>query len=648
MNSEKVGRNTEYNAEQIQVLEGLDAVRKRPGMYIGTTSTRGLHHLVFEIVDNSIDEALAGFADKIEITIEEGNIISVRDNGRGMPIDMHPKMKIPAVEVIHTVLHAGGKFGGGTYKVSGGLHGVGASVVNALSERFTVYVKRDSKIYKIAFSKGKTVEKLAECTDPAIVERMSDSESGTYTVFLADNTIFDDLNYEFQPLEARIRELAFLNKGIHISIEDKREGRERRTEFHYEGGIIEFVKHLNENKKKLHSNIIYSESEGVGNVTEIAMQYTESYAESIFTFANNINTHEGGSHLSGFRAALTRVINDYARKRGILKEKDENLSGEDVREGLTAVISVKLEDPQFEGQTKTKLGNAEMRSAVDTAVAETLEVFFEENPADAKVIIEKCLQSAKARMAARKARELTRRKGALDNMDLPGKLYDCTEQDPSKAEIFLVEGDSAGGTAKGARDRYHQAILPLRGKILNIEKTSMHRVLSSESITSMISAFGCGIGEDFDISKLRYDKIFIMTDADVDGAHIRTLLLTFFFRLMKPLIENGHVKIALAPLYKVKKGKNEQYFYSDEELNNYLDAEGRQGVAIQRYKGLGEMNDVQLWETTMDPERRIIKTVSIEDAVEADRMFALLMGSDVAPRREFIEENAKYVENLDI
>lgn len=640
--------SSNYNAEQIQVLEGLEAVRKRPGMYIGSTSLRGLHHLVFEIVDNSIDEALAGFANKIEIVIEKGNYVTVKDNGRGMPIDIHPKLGIPAVEVIHTVLHAGGKFGGGSYKVSGGLHGVGASVVNALSEKFFVYVKRDREIHRISFSKGKTVDKLSLCRDEDIRRIMEDSESGTYTVFLADSTIFDELEYEFASLESRIRELAFLNKGIELSIEDRREGKERRSVFKYDGGITEFVRHLNENKKKLHDDVIYSETQNEGNVTEVALQYTESYSESIFTFANNINTHEGGVHLSGFKSALTRVINDYARKKGILKEKEENLSGEDVREGLTAVISVKLEDPQFEGQTKTKLGNADMRIIVDNAVSKTLDIYFEENPSKAKTIIEKCLQSAKARMAARKARDLTRRKGALDNMDLPGKLYDCTESDPKKTEIFLVEGESAGGTAKKARDRFFQAILPLRGKIMNIEKTSMHRILNSDTITSMITAFGCGIGEEFDIDKLRYDKIFIMTDADVDGAHIRTLILTFFFRLMKPLIENGNVQIALPPLFKVKKGKVEKYFYSDEDLELYLEREGRQGVTIQRYKGLGEMNADQLWDTTMNPEVRTIKTVTIDDAVEADRIFTLLMGEEVDPRRTFIEENAKYVKNLDI
>ncbi len=646
----EINKNIEnsYNAEQIQVLEGLEAVRKRPGMYIGSTSIRGLHHLVFEIVDNSIDEALAGYASKISVVISEGNYISVKDDGRGMPIDIHPKLGIPAVEVIHTVLHAGGKFGGGSYKVSGGLHGVGASVVNALSNEFVVYVKREGKVYRIAFSKGKTTEKLSVCDDPAILEIMSSSASGTYTVFLADDTIFDELEYDFAPLESRIRELAFLNKGIEISIEDRRVGKEKKSVFHYEGGITEFVKHLNENKKKLQENIIYSETVNETNITEIAMQYTETYSESIYSFANNINTHEGGVHLSGFKTALTRVINDYARKKNILKEKDENLSGEDCREGLTAVISVKLEEPQFEGQTKTKLGNAEMRNIVDSALTKTLEVYFEENPSQAKIIIEKCLQSAKARLAARKARELTRRKGALDNMDLPGKLYDCTESDPKKTEIYLVEGDSAGGTAKSARDRFFQAILPLRGKIMNIEKTNMHRILSSDTITSMISAFGCGIGEDFDIEKLRYDKIFIMTDADVDGAHIRTLILTFFFRLMRPLIENGNVQIALPPLYKVMRGKSEKYFYSDEELEAHLEKEGRQGIRIQRYKGLGEMNAEQLWETTMNPEVRTIKTVTIDDAVEADRVFTLLMGEDVDPRRAFIEQNAKYVRNLDI
>lgn len=531
--------------------------------------------------------------------------------------------------------------------MSGGLHGVGASVVNALSDEFTVYVKREKKIYKISFSKGKTVQKLTECADAQIVEAMKDQESGTYTEFLADSDIFDEMDYEFSSLESRIRELAFLNKGIELSIEDRREGKEKKSVFKYDGGISEFIKHLNENKKKLQDDIIYSETVNEGNITEVAMQYTETYSESIFSFANNINTHEGGVHLSGFKTALTRVINDYARKKGILKEKDENLSGEDVREGLTAIISVKLEDPQFEGQTKTKLGNAEMRIIVDNAVAKMLDIYFEENPAQAKIIIEKCLQSAKARLAARKARDLTRRKGALDNMDLPGKLYDCTERDPKKTEIFLVEGESAGGTAKAARDSFFQAILPLRGKIMNIEKTNMHRILSSDSIISMVSAFGCGIGEEFDIEKLRYDKIFIMTDADVDGAHIRTLILTFFFRLMRPLIENGNVQIAIPPLFKVKRGKTEKYFYTDDELDLHLEKEGRQGVTIQRYKGLGEMNAEQLWETTMNPENRTLLRVNIDDAAQADDIFNILMGEKVEPRRDFIESNAKYAQNID-
>lgn len=639
--------NNNYNADQIQVLEGLEAVRKRPGMYIGSTSLRGLHHLVYEIVDNSIDEALAGFAKTIKINIEKGNYISVIDDGRGMPIDNHPKMDIPAVEVIHTVLHAGGKFGGGTYKVSGGLHGVGASVVNALSEQFDVFVKRNDKVYEIKFERGMTTTKLRESSDPEIKSKLN-FETGTMTRFLADTTIFDEMNFDFSVLESRMRELAFLNKGIKIAIEDHRKGQEKISEFKYDGGIVEFVEYLNMHRKPLHENIVYNENVIDGSTIEVAFQYTDSYSENIFAFANNINTHEGGTHLSGFRAALTRNINDYGRRKGLIKEKDENLTGEDVREGITAVLSVKLEEPQFEGQTKTKLGNSEIRALVDTTLSNLLDVYFEENPNDTKIIIEKCLQSAKAREAARKARDLTRRKGVLDSLNLPGKLYDCTERDPAKSEIFIVEGESAGGTAKNGRDRYFQAILPLRGKIMNVEKTNMHRILNSETIISMISAFGCGIGEEFDIEKLRYHKIFIMTDADVDGAHIRTLILTFFFRFMRPLIENGNVQIALPPLYKAKKGRRENYFYSDEELELFLEKEGRQGFTIQRYKGLGEMDAVQLWDTTMNPDVRTIKTVTIDDGLQADRIFNILMGEKVEPRREFIETHAQYVSNLDI
>ena len=635
--------NQAYNADQIQVLEGLEAVRKRPGMYIGSTSARGLHHLVYEIVDNSIDEALAGYCKKITVSIEPDNVIIVEDDGRGMPIDMHHKMGIPAVEVIHTVLHAGGKFGGGGYKVSGGLHGVGASVVNALSEIFEVEVKRDGKVHKIVFERGATVEKLH-----VVGELENTSITGTKTVFKADHLIFETLDYDFVTLESRIRELAFLNKGIEIIISDNRINPKKSTRFYYEGGIKEFVQYLNSNRTPLHEDVVYAEQINNNNTVEIAFQYTDSYSENIFSYANNISTHEGGTHLVGFRSAITRLINDYGRKKGIIKEKDENLTGEDVREGLTAIVSIKLEEPQFEGQTKTKLGNSEMRGIVESATSDMLEAYLEENPVQAKIIIDKCLTSAKAREAARKARELTRRKGALDGMTLPGKLADCSERDPSKCEVYIVEGDSAGGSAKLGRDRNIQAILPLRGKIMNVEKANFSRIFASAEIRAMITAFGCGIGDEFDISKLRYHKIFIMTDADVDGAHIRTLLLTFFFRFMRPLIEQGHIYVAIPPLYKVKKGKSVYYLYSDKEMNNLLNDIGRQGVAIQRYKGLGEMNAEQLWTTTMDPSVRTIMNVTIDDAIEADLIFSTLMGEKVEPRRAFIELNAKYVKNLDI
>lgn len=635
--------NQSYNADQIQVLEGLEAVRKRPGMYIGSTSLRGLHHLVYEIVDNSVDEALAGYCKKITISIEPDNIITVEDDGRGMPIDMHPKMGLPAVEVIHTVLHAGGKFGGGGYKVSGGLHGVGASVVNALSEWFKVEVKRDGKIHGIGFERGKTTSQLS-----VLGTYDDESATGTKTSFKADALIFEALDYDFSVLEARIRELAFLNKGIEITISDNRLEKPKVSRFFYEGGIREFVKYLNVNRTAIQEDIIYSEQFLQGNTVEIAMQYTDGYSENLFTFANNINTHEGGTHLVGFKSALTRVINDYGRRKVIIKEKDDNLTGEDVREGLTAIISVKLEEPQFEGQTKTKLGNSEIRGIVESIASEMMQVYLEENPNQAKIIVEKCLRSAKAREAARKARELTRRKGILDGLTLPGKLADCSERDPKKSEIYIVEGDSAGGSAKLGRDRATQAILPLRGKIMNVEKANFSRIFNSTEIRAMITAFGCGIGEDFDISKLRYDKIFIMTDADVDGAHIRTLILTFLFRFMRPLIEQGKIYIALPPLYKIKKNKSIYYAYSDKELNQILSEIGRQNIGIQRYKGLGEMNAEQLWTTTMDPSVRTIINVTIDDAVEADLIFSTLMGEKVEPRREFIELNAKYVTNLDV
>ncbi|MDF2548649.1 MAG: gyrase subunit [Anaerosolibacter sp.] len=630
----------EYSAEQIQVLEGLEPVRKRPGMYIGSTGPKGLHHLVYEIVDNSVDEALAGHGKNIEIIIHENNIISVQDDARGMPVDIHPKMGKPAVEVIHTVLHAGGKFGGGGYKVSGGLHGVGASVVNALSEWMEVEVKRDGKIYKQRYERGQTMTALEVIGET--------NETGTKTTFLADHLIFEEVAYKFDTLEHRLREMAFLNKGIRIRLVDRRPENPKDVTFHYEGGIQEFVKHLNKNKDIVSETIIYFEGSKDSSYVEIAMQYTEAYTENIFSFANNINTHEGGTHLIGFKAALTRVINDYARKNNILKEKEENLSGEDIREGLTAIISVKLTEPQFEGQTKTKLGNSEMRGIVETISAEAVTAFLEENPSEAKIIVEKSLRAARAREAARKARELTRRKGLLDSMALPGKLADCSERDPKLSEVFLVEGDSAGGSAKQGRDRRTQAILPLRGKILNVEKARLDKILNYNEIRAMITAFGCGIDSDFDIDKLRYHKIVIMTDADVDGAHIRTLLLTFFYRYMRPLVDLGHIYIAQPPLYKIKKSKDEHYVYSDKELDQLLNEIGRTGISIQRYKGLGEMNPEQLWDTTMDPTRRTLIQVNIDDAVAADEIFTTLMGDKVKPRRDFIEENAKYVSNLDV
>lgn len=629
----------DYNAEQIQVLEGLEPVRKRPGMYIGTTSLRGLHHLVYEIVDNSIDEALAGYCSHIEVVIGADNTIMVSDNGRGMPVDMHTKSNKPAVEVIHTVLHAGGKFGGGGYKVSGGLHGVGASVVNALSEWMIVEVKRNGKIYKIEFSRGKTTSELSVIGET--------DETGSKTTFKPDDIIFDETVFDFQTLEYRLREMAFLNKGIKITLTDERIDSAKKSIFYYEGGIKEFVAYLNKNRTSIHDNVIYREAQIDGNTAEIAVQYTDGYTENIYTFANNINTHEGGTHLSGFKSALTKGINDYARKKGFLKEKEENLTGEDIREGITAIISVKLSEPQFEGQTKTKLGNNDIRGVVESIASDMFSEYLEENPNEGKVICEKCIRASKAREAARKARELTRRKGLLDGMTLPGKLADCSERDPSKTEVYIVEGDSAGGSAKQGRDRATQAILPLRGKILNVEKANFSRIFNSAEIRAMITAFGCGIGDEFDVEKLRYHKIMIMTDADVDGAHIRTLLLTFFFRYMRPLIEEGYIYIAQPPLYKISKGKSIQYAYSDQELQKILEESGR-NVDIQRYKGLGEMNPEQLWETTMDPEARIILRVGIEDAVEADMIFSTLMGEKVDPRREFIEENARYVTNLDV
>ena len=628
----------QYGAGQIQVLEGLEAVRKRPSMYIGSISARGLHHLVYETVDNSIDEALAGYCDAIDVTIHSDNSITVRDNGRGIPVEMH-KVGKPAVEVVMTILHAGGKFGDGGYKVSGGLHGVGVSCVNALSEHMEVEVRRSGKIYGIEFSRGKTVVPL--------YEKGTTEETGTTVHFKPDSTIFTELIYSYETLRLRIRELAFLNKGIRINLNDERTG--KQESFHYEGGIIEFVKYVNENKDKLHDDPIYIEGIKDTNIVEVALQYCDTYTENLFTFVNNINTEEGGTHLSGFKQAMTRTINDYARKIGVLKDGEENLSGDDVREGMTAVISIKIQEPQFEGQTKTKLGNSEIRPIVDNLVSEGLGEFFEENPVIAKRIVEKSILSARARMAARKARELTRRKSALEISSLPGKLADCQSKDASETEIYLVEGDSAGGSAKQGRDRRFQAILPLRGKILNVEKARLDKILSSDEIRNMITAFGCGIGEDFDLEKARYGKIIIMTDADVDGAHIRTLLLTFFYRYMQPLIKEGHVFIAQPPLYLVRKGQKHLYAYSDDELQTVLDEVGRDSNPyIQRYKGLGEMNPEQLWETTMNPDGRTILQVHLEDAAEADAIFSILMGDKVEPRRQFIEANAGKVRNLDL
>ena len=628
-----------YDENQIQVLEGLEAVRKRPGMYIGSTSSRGLHHLVYEIVDNSIDEALAGFCKNIKVTINEDNSIQVIDDGRGMPVGMHPKMKKPTVEVIMTVLHAGGKFGGGGYKVSGGLHGVGASVVNALSDKCIVTVKREGHIWQQEYHKGKVV------TDLNIVGNTD--ETGTEVYFKPDEEIFDEVVYDFEVLSQRLRELAFLNKGISITLIDKRDDREE--EYYYEGGIKSFVEYLNRNKEPLHEQTIYVEGIKDGVSVEVALQYHDGYNENIFSFANNIDTIEGGTHLVGFKTALTRVLNDYGKKFGHLKENDKNLSGDDIREGLTAVISVKIGEPQFEGQTKTKLGNSEVRGIVDSIVGEGMSIFLEENPSVGKTVIDKALMAARAREAARKARELTR-KSVLERSSLPGKLADCSSKDPRECEIYIVEGDSAGGSAKQGRDRKFQAILPLRGKILNVEKQRLDRILNADTISSMITAFGAGIGTDFDIEKIRYNRIIIMTDADVDGAHIRTLLLTFFYRYMRELIDGGHVYIAQPPLYKVSKGKNEAYAYSDDELEQILNEFGGRdnSLDIQRYKGLGEMNAEQLWDTTMDPEKRILLKATIEDAMAADEIFTILMGDKVEPRREFIQQNAKKVSNLDI
>ena len=633
-------KQQEYGASQIQVLEGLEAVRKRPGMYIGSTGPRGLHHLVYEIVDNSIDEALQGYCDRIYVSLNEDGSVTVKDDGRGIPVEIHPKTGKSTLETVLTVLHAGGKFGGGGYKVSGGLHGVGISVVNALSKWLVADVYRDGKIYRQTYEKGITTSEL---------EVVGESHhTGTIINFMPDETIFDEIEFKYETLEHRLRELSFLNKGVKIVFEDKREGSQRKKEFHYEGGLVEFVKYLNKTKTPIHDDVVYIDKKVGDSIVEIAMQYTDGYTENIYSFANNIDTHEGGTHLAGFKAALTKTVNDYAKRNKLIKENEGNLTGEDIREGLTAVISVKLPDPQFEGQTKTKLGNTYMRGNVDGVTVEELGAFLEENPTTARTIVDKGLRAQRAREAAKRARELTRRKSVLESTSLPGKLADCAEKDPSKSEIFLVEGDSAGGSAKQGRDRHTQAILPLRGKILNVEKSRLDRILSSDEIKNMITAFGCGIGNDFDLEKARYHKIVIMTDADVDGAHIRTLLLTFFFRYMRPLIENGYVYAAQPPLYKVKKQKKEYYVYSDKELEVLLEEIGRTGVELQRYKGLGEMNAEQLWDTTMNPETRTLLQVTIEDAVMADQVFSMLMGDKVGPRKEFIEENATYVTNLDI
>ncbi len=634
----------EYGADQIQILEGLEAVRKRPGMYIGTTSSRGLHHLVYEIVDNAVDEALAGYCSEIEVWINKDNSITVEDNGRGIPIGIHPKAGIPAVEVVFTVLHAGGKFGGGGYKVSGGLHGVGASVVNALSEWLQVDIYHDGEVHEQRFERGKTVEKLH------VVTTCRKGRTGTKITFLPDKTIFDDTVYDYDTLKQRLRETAFLTKNLKITLHDLRENK-RDDVFHYEGGIKEFVTYLNSSKEVLYKDVIYCEGTKDGVYVETAFQHNDSFNESTFSFVNNIITPEGGMHLAGFKSALTKTFNDYARKNKLLKDNEENLSGDDIREGLTAIISVKIEDPQFEGQTKQKLGNSEARGAVDTIVSEQVTYFLEQNPTTAKIICDKAILAQRARAAARRAKDITRRKGALEGFALPGKLADCSDKNPENCEIFIVEGDSAGGSAKEARTRATQAILPLRGKILNVEKARLDKIYANAEIKTMITAFGTGIHDDFDISKLRYHKIIIMTDADVDGAHIATLMLTFLYRFMPELIKQGHVYLAQPPLYKVEKNKKVWYAYSDEELDKIMKEIGRDGNnTIQRYKGLGEMDAEQLWETTMDPERRVLLRVNMDEEAEAeiDLTFTTLMGDKVEPRREFIETNAKFVKNLDI
>ena len=639
------GENTEYGADQIQILEGLEAVRKRPGMYIGSTSSRGLHHLVYEIVDNAVDEALAGFCTEIQVTINPDNSITVVDNGRGIPVGINHKAGIPAVEVVFTILHAGGKFGGGGYKVSGGLHGVGASVVNALSEWLEVTICREGKKYQQRYERGHTMYPLKE------IGVCDSEETGTKVTFLPDKEIFEETVYDYDILKQRLREMAFLTKGLRIVLRDTRADQEKEKIFHYEGGIREFVTYLNRSKEALYPEVIYCEGEKDGVMVEVAMQHNDSYTENSYGFVNNINTPEGGTHIVGFRNALTKTFNDYARKNKLLKDSEPNLSGDDIREGLTAIVSVKIEEPQFEGQTKQKLGNSEARGAVDFVVSKQLEIFLEQNPTVAKATVEKSVLAQRAREAARKARDLTRRKSALDGMSLPGKLADCSDKNPENCEIYIVEGDSAGGSAKTARNRATQAILPLRGKILNVEKARLDRIYSNAEIKAMITAFGTGIHEDFDISKLRYHKIIIMTDADVDGAHISTLLLTFIYRFMPELIKQGYVYLAQPPLYKVEKNKKVWYAYDDAELNSILGQIGRDNNnKIQRYKGLGEMDAEQLWETTMDPEKRILLRVTMDESAtsEIDLTFTTLMGDKVEPRREFIEENARFVENLDI
>ena len=639
-------KKREYSAGQIQVLKGLEAVRKRPGMYIGSTSGRGLHHLVYEVVDNSVDEALAGFCTHIEVTIHPDDSITVVDNGRGIPVDMHPTERKPAVEVALTMLHAGGKFDKDSYKVSGGLHGVGVSVVNALSEWLEVEVRRDGKIHRQRYSRGE------KQTELEVVGKTK--ETGTTVSFKPDPQIFTELRFNFDTLANRLRELAFLNGGLKITLTDERESTPRTEVYHYKGGIVEFVEFLRGTRKPLHSKVVYIEAEREEADIQLAFQYDDGYNENTFTFVNNINTHEGGTHLTGFKAALTRTLNDYARKSGVLKKDLDSLSGEDVREGLTCVLSVKVKEPQFEGQTKTKLGNSEVRGAVEQVVNDRLSTFLEENPSVAKAIIEKALQAARARLAARKARELVRRKNALEGMVLPGKLADCAITDPAMCEIYLVEGDSAGGSAKQGRDRNYQAILPLRGKILNVERARLDKILSNEEIRTIIAALGTGIGEDeFNTKNARYGKVIIMTDADVDGAHIRTLLLTFFYRHMRELIEEGMVYIAQPPLFRIARGKEEHYAYSEEERDALIarlngSGDGKRNIVVQRYKGLGEMNPEQLWKTTMDPETRTILQVTLDDAVDADQVFSTLMGDEVEPRRQFIEKNAEYVKNLDV